>query len=570
MNDFQPGTPRHEGLQPAPASWSPAPGIVAPYPVVQEPEREGAPDSAAARSRTAAPIRSPSKLPDPRALARQLATTPHETIAVADLEINSVEALAEAEYLCAVSDLRSLAAIESGLAALKAQTVERLDAASIGLGIVAELDPWQQEILAISTTAELCAALTLPQRSGGELKSQSIVLVRHHPNILAALSGGSISWRNAVAALDELDTLETLRTAKGEHLVSVDELRDLERQLLDLAPGMTGPKFNVQARRLRERAHPESIQHRHVKAVDDRKLALQPGRDGMSWLSMFLPADTAQGIWNQATRTARTLQGPNERRTLTQLRVDALAEWLLETGTLPPAVNGHDDTGDTGFEDAGRGEGNQQEGRPRPRAQVLVTVPLLSLLGHSNEPAELEGYGPIPPAMARKLAAECPTLYRIMVDPYTNEYLSMDPTRYRITGAERTMLRARDGNCVFPCCNTVTDDTELDHILAWEDGGSSLPENLGNECGVHHRLKHFKDGKAKYGSRKPPRNAAAQAKSSSIMKGWTPVATRNPGGKPGWISPAGWHYPPEATASTPPQIPAWIMIEAIEELRGEL
>lgn len=560
MNEFQPGTARHEGPQPSAGQWSPAPGIVAPYPVVHAPKAPGGP--AAAQT-------SPPALPDPRALARQLAAAPHARIAVADLKIDSIEALAEAEYLCAASDLRSLAAIEAGLAALKARIIERLDTASTRLGIVAELEPWQQEVLAISTTAELCTALTLPPRTGGDLKDQSISLVRRHPDTLAALTSGSLTWRNAVAALDQLETLETLRDPAGQPVVSTAALQEFEHQLLGLAPGMTGPKFLDQARRLRERTHPDSIHHRHAKAVEDRKLVLQPDKDGMSWLSMFLPADTGQGIWNQATRTARTLQGPNEHRTLTQLRVDVLAEWLLETGTVVAGVNSHDAPEDTGLEGAGHEEGSHRAGRPRPRAQVLVTVPLLSLLGHSNEPAELEGYGPIPPAMARQLAAGCPTLYRIMVHPYTNEYLSLDPTQYRITGAERTMLRARDGTCVFPGCNTVTDDTELHHILAWEAGGTSVPENLSNECGVHHRLKHFKDGKARDGTRKPRRSSAGQGRGSPIMKGWTPDATENPSGKPGWISPAGWHYPPETTVNTPPQIPAWIMIGAIEELRGD-
>ncbi|MGA7205531.1 MAG: DUF222 domain-containing protein, partial [Specibacter sp.] len=531
MDKIQPEvTHRSAGRQPAAGSWSPAPGIVDGYPLEGPPHP--APEPAA---------REDSSLPDPLLRARQLAGEAPSVFRAADLDIDSVEALAEAEYLCAVSALRSLALIESGLAALKARAVERLDAASTRLGVVAELDPWQQEVLSISTTAELCAALTLPQRSGGELKSHCIALVRNHPQTLAALSAGAVSWRNTLVVLDQLETLENLKDSSGAPSIPNDALVDFEHQLLELAPASTTAKFLLQARRLRERTHPASMAARHEKAAADRKLVLMPDRDGMSWLSMFLPADSAQGIWNQATRTARTLQGPNERRTLTQLRVDVLAQWLLDSGTTvdsgtsvdsgttgassnvagaPSVAEARgklpdDDTGcappDVGAALVAPVEGEDQSGRAqgqytRPRAQVLVTIPLLTLLGRSSEPAELEGYGPIPPTMARELAAGCSTLYRIMVDPYTNEYLSMDPKQYRVTGAVRTMLRARDGTCVFPGCNTVTDDTELDHVLAWEDGGASVPENLASECGVHHRLKHFKDGKARDGSRKRPRD----------------------------------------------------------------
>ncbi|WP_426988590.1 hypothetical protein [Pseudarthrobacter sp. Y6] len=53
------------------------------------------------------------------------------------------------------------------------------------------------------------------------------------------------------------------------------------------------------------------------------------------------------------------LQGPDEPRTLTQLRADIAATWLLtNTGDSPGEIVG---------------------GVPSPRAQVLVTVPVLSL-----------------------------------------------------------------------------------------------------------------------------------------------------------------------------------------------
>ncbi|WP_154605443.1 HNH endonuclease signature motif containing protein [Arthrobacter sp. AQ5-05] len=577
MDKFHPELiPQSAGTQPAAGSWSPAPGIVAAYPV-QHPAYPARRQCARDLSCPGAPVPDlpvPNPpVPNPLELSRLLANVPHLPVASSDLDIDSIEALAEAEYLCSVSTLRSLALIESGIAAFKARAIERLDAASTRLGMVAELDPWQQEVLSISTTAELCAALVLPQCSGAELKRQSTSLVRQHPNTLAALSNGSISWRNTNAILDQLQTLAETKTPSGSQAVPDEALREFEHQLLDLAPGMTTAKFLVHARRLRERTHPYSMATRHVLAVDDRKLVLVPDQDGMSWLSMFLPADAAQGIWNQATRTARTLQGPREHRTLTQLRLDVLAQWLLATGTSPDQSHGAIKAGQAQdtvpvTDDAAPAQGSAT----RPLAQVLVTIPLLTVLGRSNEPAELEGYGPIPPKMAQELAAGCPTLYRIMVGPYTNEYLSMDPTRYRVSAATRIMLRARDGTCVGTGCNTVTADTELDHIPAWENGGASTPENLWSACGTHHRLEHFKDGKSRDGMRRLPRNAARNGPISGlntgIMNGWTPTTAHAPAERPGWISPAGHLYPPEPTVNTPPLIPDLIMINAIEEMRG--
>ena len=92
-------------------------------------------------------------------------------------------------------------------------------------------------------------------------------------------------------------------------------------------------RFRAKARTWRERHHPASIEERHTTSVADRRVEFVPDRDGMAWLSAHLPADTAAGIWERTTAAARALQGPDESRTLAQLRADITATWLLTTGT---------------------------------------------------------------------------------------------------------------------------------------------------------------------------------------------------------------------------------------------
>ena len=50
-------------------------------------------------------------------------------------------------------------------------------------------------------------------------------------------------------------------------------------------------RFRQKARTWRERHHPVSIGKRHAKCVLDRRLEYVPDRDGMAWLSAYLPAD---------------------------------------------------------------------------------------------------------------------------------------------------------------------------------------------------------------------------------------------------------------------------------------
>ena len=588
------GTPPEQGAPSKPQTWSPAPGLVDGFPVVDRGTGHRA-----------------DKPPDLFSLARAVARTPRERVPSSELVIDTIEDLVEAEYRCAVDDLRDLAKIEHRIAAMKAMLVERIDTAAARVAIVEEFEPWREEIFSAGTTAELAAALTMPESSATVLRGYSTDLVRTHPDTFAELFDGKISWQHATVIMDQLNSVETLDPATGEIVVPPSAIRALERELLALAPGVTVATFSKKARKCREEFNPASIEKRCRKARQGRRAVLKPDRDGMSWLGMYVPAETGQGIWNEATRTARSMQGKDESRTLSQLRVDVMADWLLSGNTSQPAP---DTAGAAGVADTQerpvRPAPGAKDGHPSPKAMVLITVPVLTALGQSNQPAELEGYGPIPPSVARKLAAGASTFLRIMVDAFTGEFLAMDPHKYRVTGSARTLLRARDGTCTFTTCNTVTADTELDHLIAWENGGQSTPINLADDCKIHHLLKHFKDGKGRNGTRirrktnfnrtalpasgtegtvgrsnqLPDRGATADGQPNSsqlvagqpasdqrvsghrVADGWTPTIPASEADRPGWISPAGVYYPPEPSGLRAPDIAPWILIDAIEEM----
>jgi len=244
-----------------------------------------------------------------------------------------------------------------------------------------------------------------------------------------------------------------------------------------------------------------------------------PDRDGMAWISLRLPGDTACAIWNRTTATARGLQGPNEPRTLTQLRPDIAASLLLGTGT--PA------------REAAAGEADGSTGEigkvPTPRADVLVMVPVFSLLSVTDEPAVLDGLGPIPASMARKLVTDgADSFYRVLVDPRDGAPLEIGRTRYRLPETIKQWIRMRDGKCTFPGCSNRTPDNDTDHLTAWKHGGTTGTSNLAQLCPKHHRLKHNSQWKPDAGTSREP---------------------------PGWTSPTGRHYNPEHPDPNPTQWP---------------
>ncbi|WP_223987440.1 HNH endonuclease signature motif containing protein [Arthrobacter sp. NicSoilB8] len=425
--------------------------------------------------------------------------------------------------------LAEVARLEARMAALKVHlAADHVRAAGLLAGPAGS--PQEATAREMALVAEVACVLTVSERTAGALLSDALALTSSLPLTLAALGAGTISWAHARIIIDETQNLDRAGAAGlEEHFLDPDapDAGAPSPARGCRAGELTASRFRAKARAWRERHHPASIEARHVKGSGDRRVEFVPDRDGMAWLSAYFPADTAAGIWDRATTAARALQGPDEARTLAQLRADITATWLLTTTTSPGGNTGTGTTGD-GLAGAGANTGGCG-GVPSPRAQVLVTVPVLSLLGVTGEPAVLDGYGPIPPSMARRLVAEgAGSFYRVLVDPRDGAPLEIGRSSYRVTKAQRHWLRLRDSHCSFPGCNNHSLDNDADHLLAWADGGTTGIANLGQPCPKHHRLKH--------------------------SSAWQPVGASKTS-PPGWISPARRHYPSERPGWEPPQWP---------------
>lgn len=296
-------------------------------------------------------------------------------------------------------------------------------------------------------TAEIACALTVSERTAGSLLSEAHTLTTALPLTLSALQAGSISWQHARVMIDEAANLDAGGAAGMEAHFLDQEAPTSARgcPVGDLAPA----RFRAKARIWRERHHPVSIEKRHARSVVDRRVEYTPDRDGMAWLSAYLPAGQAAGIWDRITTAARALQGAEEARTLAQLRADVAATWLLTAG-LEQTPSGIAKGSDDGALEDGLLHGVLEGGPashpsfidvPSPAAQVLITVPVLSLLGLTEEPAMLDGYGPIPPSMGRALVADgASSFLRVLTDPRDGAPLEIGRTSYRIPKTLRQWL----------------------------------------------------------------------------------------------------------------------------------
>jgi hypothetical protein len=136
-----------------------------------------------------------------------------------------------------------------------------------------------------------------------------------------------------------------------------------------------------------------------------------------------------------------------------------------------------------------------------------------TLLGADDQPAELVGHGPIPACLARDTATDA-VWRRLVTDPLSGTVLDYGRTTYHPPAGLADHVRARDLTCRFPGCRKKAADAELDHVLAWADGGETSAANLRAYCGHHHRLKHH--------------------------AGWRVEA--HPDGRLTWITPTGHRY----------------------------
>lgn len=131
---------------------------------------------------------------------------------------------------------------------------------------------------------------------------------------------------------------------------------------------------------------------------------------------------------------------------------------------------------------------------------MALTIPVLSLLGHSDEPALLEGVGPIDIDTASRLCATVPSFTRLLTDPVSGTILTMDPRQYRVPAALKRWLAIQQVTCDFPGCGRRAAHCDLDHTRAWADGGKTTANNLSHRCRTHHTMKH----QTKWRVEKPP------------------------------------------------------------------
>lgn len=340
-----------------------------------------------------------------------------------------------------------------------------------------------------AATADLATALHLHERSAAHLMRDASALAEM-PSTAEALAAGGISLHHVRSLIDALE------------LVPGERATEFELEAVEKARGMTPIGFRKAMVRMQHRYLPAAAEARRRRALDERRLAIEPVPDGMAWVNLLCAAEEAVAI-RARVAAAVAVRAADDRRTRPQREADAAVALLLDRAQLGTAPQ----PGDLGA----------------VRATVHLVIPALTLLGHGDDHAMLEAYGPIDAETARVIAGHVPSFRTMLTDPVSGATLRYGRTTRRVPADLAAWLRIRDGRCRFPGCERPAAESDVDHTVADEHGGCTDHDNLAHLCRAHHRLKHH--------------------------TGWR--MRQRVGGAVHWLSPAGRWYdaPPDGLVS---------------------
>jgi hypothetical protein len=390
------------------------------------------------------------------------------------------------------ASLRALTGLESAPdaslgAVLTAVDVSGLDSA----GRVAYARAWERyrrwvELQAVQAVAAAVGPDDADQWPRMELAAEFMVSearIRNQVELARSLATRLVNTRAAVAAAT-VDLFRAQILAWETRHLSDEQVRDLEPLLLPYASTESPARFTRRVRAAVIATDPQAAEARRAAARSDRHVRGLDAGDGM--LDIWARLEHHDGLALLGVLGANAGRtGPDDERTHDQRMADALValtERELDRLTPDPERVG----GGSDDPDVARAR-RRHARRSRRTAHVVIDLP--TLLGLAENPGEVPGVGPVPPSLARELAGDA-QWRRLVCDPMTGELLDLSPETYTPGVALSRYLRARHTDCVHPHCSRSSEDSELDHVVAFSAGGLTTRANLVPRSARCHHAKH--------------------------------------------------------------------------------
>jgi hypothetical protein len=333
--------------------------------------------------------------------------------------------------------VKSAAAADQARATVALDTLRRADEAAAGV-------PKAKQGRGVASEVAL-ARRDSPVRGGRHLGFAK-ALVCEMPHTMAALECGALSEWRATLIVRESACLD------------VEDRRRLDAELcgdVSNLDGMGDARITAAAKEIAYRLDAQAIVDRVAKAEADRSVSIRPAPDAMTYVTALLPVAQGVGVYAALKRSADTTFDDRSRG-------QVMADTLVERVT----------------------------GRPSDVAEPVAVNLVLSdetLLAGDNWPAVVEGYGPIPAAVARRLVdgavaddrSRC-TLRRLYRHPTSGALVAMESRSRRFPKGLANFIGIRDQTCRTPYCDAPI--RHRDHAQPHNRGGPTSGLNGLGEC----------------------------------------------------------------------------------------
>jgi hypothetical protein len=217
------------------------------------------------------------------------------------------------------------------------------------------------------------------------------------------------------------------------------------------------------ARAIAYRLNAQAVVERAAKAESERTVTIRPAPDTMTYVTALLPVAKGVAAYAALKRAADTTF---DDRTRGQVMADTLVERVT--------------------------------GRPADAAEpiaVNLILPDSTLLGDDDNAAVVDGYGPIPAAVARQLvsgavgdAQSRATLRRLYRRPGSGALVAMESRARRFPKGLATFIGLRDQACRTPYCDAPMG--HRDHARPHHQGGAT---SAANGLGMCERCNYAKE-----------------------------------------------------------------------------
>ena len=284
-----------------------------------------------------------------------------------------------------------------------------------------------------------------PARGGRHL-GLAKALVHEMPHTLAALATGVLSEWRATLIVRESACLQVAHRRALDSELCADPAR---------LAGLGDARVAAAAKAIAYRLDPRAVVAAAGHAANERTVGIRPAPDTMTWLTALLPVATGVAVYAALRRAADTTV---DERSRGQVMADTLAQRVT--------------------------------GRPAA-APTPVTVNLVmsdqALLGGGDDPAVIDGYGPVPAAVARSLVGLSATdrrshaaLRRLYARPRTGALVAVESRSRRFPRGLAQFIGLRDQRCRTPYCDAPI--RHRDHATPWARGGPTSATNGLGSC----------------------------------------------------------------------------------------